>query len=876
MITIRSPRGALLLLMFLQAAAGGPAEETLDFRRLAAERQPEARQAILAMPRDERPPVLRDLLRSRSSRVRLFAVDMCRSSFETRLANDVEAAAKGLRDEASRKRIRETADFLRAHRKIELPEAELAALFNNHTNGPSLKADWLGPVTLEVAVQNARGRPVAEARVLAYDRVHFIQAPAEGFTQTDKDGRVQLKLARGSWTIIALSPESYNQANEGRGVCVIARGRSLRQKTEKLTLRPNAEIEMRFGGEAEAVHAVDVARGLEVRFPSLGKGLRGAFVIETLAGEAPALAAFGKRDDKTRWIAFEDGLRAPARVEWACGAASQARVELLPPRLLPKLDAARISFRRFEHDATPLEFPAQPGQTVFAPPGRCEIEYSVDHNGRRFNYSPAVCELKAGQSRPLVLDSPSRATVYHEQWRQFYGKSKALTGGLLAWDGNGHFLSSFRKPGGLSLPAPIRVLRDGTQLPLDPTSEVTRLFRPFANDVESGWLSNLVYEIAADLGPGVPKRLRGATNTSFDSAHFTLEAPAPLRGRMELFGAGAERVYDAVLDMRGEKPGWNRTRLTVKTIMPPTVGAWATPQGIEFPVLSLLWSRWLDVETIGSLPHEMLHKFGLGHDDFMDVWTIETRRRIRQGCHREAASFPSSSVQRDILAFLRGDDVATPDPIVPWLIYARHGLKPFQGYQRVEKDWKTPLQADGLTDGETNCLILSEMAKADLRPIYAAAGIDIRPDAYAAARRKLPALRAKPAPAPQGPRITYLGSPVPPATNSAAATTRTPAERTASMLGRVLGFASAKKPGALEQLRKHIGLIRDLPVNRDRVRSYMRFGKAFYDLGAEQDACEAFRNAQREAAKAGRDYLDRCRHICTDGIMGKPMIMGHM
>ena len=70
--------------------------------------------------------------------------------------------------------------------------------------------------------------------------------------------------------------------------------------------------------------------------------------------------------------------------------------------------------------------------------------------------------------------------------------------------------------------------------------------------------------------------------------------------------------------------------------------------------------------------------------------------------------------------------------------------------------------------------------------------------------------------------------------------------------------------------------IAELPLDRQQVRYYLRFGKALFDLGALDESHAALLEAQRAAARVGRAYLDLCRRTAVDVLRGKAVDFGHL
>ena len=845
-----------------RAAAGAP-----DLRQLALDRPNEAQAALAALPAAERVEVLRDLLRSPKPPVRVLAARVGRSTFELRLLNDLAKALAREDDSNTSTALSQALQYLCLYEKIALPEEDLAALFPAGP-GPEEKTqpEDLGPVAMKLTVLNRDGDPVAGARALAYMRDLPLRSPVADFAQADDKGRATLNLARGVWTIVAFGPETYQAAHAGRGVFIVAKDRRLEKEEEALVLRPDAELRIEIQGEqagdADAVHILDRPQGQQIAFPSLGSSRGGRFVVEATAGHPLAALAVRRMHGKTGWVAFLAEAQAPGLAQCDPLGAEAARIRLAGPSLLPKVDSATVSLRQFAHDATPATLEVASGQTLYASPGTVEIDYAVVSGRQRFVYSPESHRLKPGQTISLILDSPSTATVFQQIYAGFYGKKNVLAIGLLGRDANGHVLTALQRKDGQAVPLPVRVRLNGESL-AESAGANGAFFREVKDGVEPKRAGDLRYEIGEALGPGVPRELPGADWTSLETEHFTFHAAPALSQRVKQLAEGTERLYSVIRELGGEEPKWKRTGIFLRAILPPTVGGSSSAEGIRLPTARFLKARWLERQSMAPLPHEMLHKFGLGHDDFMDVWQSEVWRHLQESQTPTLAIALKPQAQQTILAFLTGEPGSGAAKALPWAVLGRYGLGPFQGYQKVERSWKPPLQADGLSDDETYCAILGEMAHADLRELYAAAGLSIRPEAYEAAMEKIAALRAGAAAEAS-------------ATLEAGSKPAAPSDPT-DRINRALASALKKGgPEGAQMLRAALPMTRDLPLNRARVRTYMRFGKAFDDLDSMDEAYAAYREAQREAAKVSRAYLDLCRRISLDALMGKPLMLGHM
>jgi len=859
--------------------------ETTDYVQLALKKPVEALERINSLPREERLDAIKALLASSEPGPRQMAARLARNAFDCRIIDKLQEVAKTAKKEAVAKDLQSAVDFLIAYRNIALPDAELAALAPPPAESREtlLKREGLGPVALKVTVQNAKGEAIGGAKVLAYSATYCLRVPSRGFAEADADGRATMDVAPGAWTILAFSPETYQKSHAGRGVFTVADGRKLERPTEELTIRPAGELSIAFedAGEAAEVHILDGPLGADESFPSLGATKNGKFILEANPGHPLALLATGKRDKKTLWTAFVPELKSSDGVVLKPTGPQSASLLFTPPTHLRKVESAKVSIRQRAHDQTPATIEVKPGQTVFMTPGKAAIDYVVASSKAKYGYGPMEYSVAPGETRSLVLDSPSTASMYCEHKPNFYGKKNVLMGGLIAADANGHFLIALQGSKGGPAPMPVRIL-DGDKTIAAEKGEDIRIFRELADNVSSGIVPQLTYEIGADLGPGIPKTLRACGVSTYETAHFKVQGPAPLLAQLQAFGTGAERVYDGICRLYGQPPRWKKMGILVRPILPPTVGAQAVRGGVQFRTMALMQARWVEHESVGATAHELLHTFGFGHDDLMAVWCLEVLRDIRREAMPNAFMAVGAGNARAVLKCLRGEETDVALENLPWIIYARYGMRPFQGYQKVEKEWKAAMQANGLNDPESYCAVFSEMAGTDFSGLFGAAGLPVSDDAREKAKEIIASLRSGQTPAamakePAGENAAMANAALATAeeTRASSATSQESADPSPE-LNRLLMRAAQGGEGMVARLREGLPKVKEVPMNRTRVRMYMRFGDAFFKLDAKQDAYEAYKQAQREAARVSDRYLDMCRRFSVDALMGKPLMLGHM
>jgi hypothetical protein len=832
-----------------------------------------AEQRLATLSADDRREFLVDLLGSDAPAQRALAARHAKTRWDLALLGDLEAALEREKAPIPAKALEDAIDQLRHYEKIVLPEEELATLLPVAKPDKEALLDELGfgPVDLRLEICDARGDPVAGARCLVYSRDYCLRVPAEGFAIADDKGVMEFELARGVWSVVAFSDPEYQEDHPDSGVFLEAAKVELKGRRETLALEPDAELTIELGPDsdlnAQAVHVIDRFQGHQVRFPTLGIAA-GRFVLEATAGAPLVLSAYGRGPDGQAWIAEEAEVKAPAELRWDPLGPGAARIALKTSDRPKRVKDAEVTLARSIHGPTLVKVEdLGPGSVVFASPGRVELDYAAQIHRRRYEYAPRAYDLRAGETLTLELDAPTTATVFHQHYPGFYGKVRnVLAAGLIAKDVNGHLLARVLHedtPATITLTARL----DG-EIVGQATSDKGRFMQKMAQDVDPDILPRLTYEIDAPLGNAIPTTLPGRGWAPFETKHVTIWASPPLVDRIALLGEGIEILYEELVDLRGDEPRWERTGLFFRTIMPPTSGGRATRQGVIMPFVYLLTARWLDIESIKKVPHELEHKFGFGHQDYMGIWANALYERMR---HSETPLIaegppPGAPVMKAMLAMMRGEPGAAPNA-VPWIIYGLRGLEPFRHYQNTKNLWSPALQGEGFTDEEAHCAIFSEAAGAEFRPLYELAGAIIRPGSYERAREAADKLHAA------DPQLSGEPSEVTDLLLGTSAEGPTPEEE----LNAAMKAAREKggEEGAQLVMAK-MPLAEKIRMNRGRCKMYMRLGALFVELDAEQEACEAFRNVQREAAKVSAQYVNLCRRLAIIGLKGDPPGIGHM
>lgn len=832
------------------------------------EQIPDAR--LAAIPADERVVILRELLSSNSPTDRTRAARQTKANWDLALLGELETQLAREKNPATKQALKTTVDELRLYSKILLPEEELAGFQAPPVDREqALKQLGFGPVDLRVEARDAQGKPVPNARCFAYSRDYCLRSPTTGFAMSDESGAINLKLARGVWSVVVISALEFQDNRSNRGLFLKASNVELKKPRQTLRLKPDAELVVNFGARKElnaaAIHVIDRLQGHQIKFPAMGAA-KGRFVLKATSGVTLAVLAQGTCEDGSAWSVFDSDVTAPAKLDWRPTGPQATKVVFKRPTHLKDIKSVTLIVHRFWHEPTPLIIEdLDLGSTVYLSPGTVELRYTVAADDNRYEYSPRQYELMAGQTLSLTADSPTTASIFHQHYPFFYGEMKrVLAAGLIARDANGHLLNRVLnadgKPSSLSLTARL----DGEEIGRA-TSARGRLIQKIAQDVDGEILPRLLYEIAAPLGPGVPSSLPGCDWTMIETEHFTVYAAPMLVDRASLLAKGIEALYDELSELKGEGPKWKRTGLLMRTIMPPTTGASATKRGVLMPYIYLLSGRWLNIESIKKLPHELEHMFGFGHEDFMGIWANRLYGRM---CSAETPAImtgppPNAAMQENVLALMRGD-VGVKPSAVPWIIYGKCGIAPFRGYQEVKQEWPDALQSQGATDEETYCAILSECAQQDFRPLYALVDATIRPDEYAEAQETIARLRSE---------RTEIAATDDSNTTGASAAFQIPMAKLNAAI------KQAKEAGGEEGVKILLEakpVVAEFSRNRIRCRQYMRLGAVFMELDAEAEACEAFRDVQREAALVGREYLNHCRRLAVIGLTGRPPGLGHM
>ncbi|MCX7045389.1 MAG: hypothetical protein NTX50_07905 [Candidatus Sumerlaeota bacterium] len=875
----------LAAMIFALAVLSANAAPPGDLVSRAAQKPAETREWLLSLPTTERTAALQTLLASSNGRARQVAVRTANDAFDTKVLDLVRKAAETETKPGPAEEYKKIAAFLEAYKNIQLDDAELSQLLPGIKNpavlssAPAGGARQSAPARLDIMVMNARGEPVTGARIAAYCMEYGLRAPlAEEWAGADRSGKANLDLSSGLWTVVAYSPSAYAKSHEGRGVFMVKRDLKVEQPIEQLTLRPTSELALSFedAGEAESVFLMDRRLGAELSFSSLGPTKNRRITVESNGDPWLALLAAGHKSPEEAWMVSREMLVSSGSISIRPMDRQQSTIRFAPPRLLPEIKSARVSVYYRSSGPLRCDFETRPGATLTMTPGTVEMDYTINTGQSRFIYGPAPHELSAGQSFNFILDSPSTAVMFQEHRKSFELKKNVLLACLAASDANGHFLTALQNASGKPAPFTMRVFC-GEETVADFKSDLGRFSNEIASDLSPDKAAKLTYQIDCDLGPGIPKRINAAALSQSETAHFHLEGPAPVAARMEALGRGTEIVYEKIRALVGQAPRWDRLNVSFHPVLPPTVGGSYGGGRINLAMMLLARTRWIADNPMGVFSHELLHAFDFGHDDLMAIWVYAVRKESVHGQNPAPFLAIPGATAKAVLAVLRGEKPSAPGA-APWIIYLRNGIQPLRAYQDVEKQIKPRMQAASLNDDETLCAILSDAAGEDFADLYQSSGSPIRQEFYAKGRAILTAWkdeRSKTVADGRASSASAAATVSDALSTSAIITMKSPTE-SLKRLNAAIGRANTGNRRALEGLRQYRTAVNDLALNRERVVTNMRIGEAFYHLDEKPEAFEAFRQAQREAIKVDTGYLNTCRRISTDFLLGNPLRLSHM
>jgi len=850
----------ILVLILISLSVSAFPVDFKTYRRQALLKRDVARQRIVSLPQEEKQAVLRDFLKAPQKNLRLMAALLTKSEYETALIPDLEKAKEKEKVKGVLKVLNGAIERLRAYQKIELAPEEVAALIrsgNESTNGNNgVTSKGVRPANVTLNVRNWRGDGIPRARVFAYSRKYNIRFPAKAgsFVQTNSEGLTLLPLTAGKWMVVAFSQPAYQRHHKGRAVFLIQQI-TVKKLKQRIAIRPDAEIRLSFNDEQDTVkiYAADPAMTHETRFPPLGNSAKGRLTIETTKGAELTLFGTGTKPGKF-WTFFRDKVAAPASLTVE---PQGTWITFSEPKLLPRVKSATVFVSRYAHRASPLSFTVKPGDRLLLAPGSTEIDYAVDADLGRLVYGPRQYELKAGETLALRLDSPTEAEVTHDFFRNYGGKPNVLAACIIARDANGHLLTALQDRNRRMKSFTYKTYH-GNRLIAETQTQRGSFTTIVGENIDRSIMPELSYEITADLGPGVPKKMKASEYTKVETNHFSLYGPSLAIEQLKALGQSTEQVFEAIQALRGSPPPWTHKDVLIKVTLPPTVGASAGGRGIRVRLTSVLKRHWIAYDSLKAFPHEMLHLFKFGHDDFMEVWQNATWNLMARNRGSKTYYLPNLKSQQEITAVLRGLP-GNHSTAVCWLIYARYGLAPFRFYQDVEKQWKPALQRLQITDDETCCAIFNKATGQNIKPLFEMAGSVIRDRMLAQAESILTGLDSDNKP------------------SSIMTTGKNPLSPETRRLNRVLSSAGRADPErALTNLKRAQPLVDKIGVNRDRVRFQMRFALVYYKLHAEEEMYESLRRAQRAALMVNFAYFKLVRNLATSVVMGQPVVMGHL
>lgn len=851
----------VLLLAAGLAAGAAPAEPVVAIVALALRSPDEAFTHIARMSEAEQATAVRALLAAPKPRAHELAGRVAREFYRT---DDIDVLRQAAQNEANpgvAENLKKTADFLAAYKNIELPREERQRLHEEARNqGSTMAAAASRPVQWNLTVLNARGEPVPGALVKAYCPKYGLMVPSGGFASADAGGRLSLAVAPGAWSVVAANPPAYAKGHKGRGVFLVCRNVQLTKSDESLVLRPITELVVSIyqAGEADTVHLLDRALADEVAFPSLGGSVGRQLTVETTGDAGLALVASGFAEPRAAWVVWQESLPPTGAVVLRPTGKETVAVTLEPPKAVLEIKSARFTLSRHALGPTAVALNVMPGMVLSLTAGATELEYSVVASQSQFVYWPGSHEWAAGQRVAFPLDAPRSATVFQELKKKYDGRDNVLLASVIAADANGHFLRAYH--GADRQPAPLRLrVTCGSNVVADFTGPPGSLNNEIVAGLAPEKVPLLRYRLGADLWSPVAADLAVEPMAVVESAHFRLQGPASATARMKEYAKNAEWTYEAVLRQWGRPPRWSQHGILFHPLLEPGSGGSAGGGNVHLGVWALLGGHGQGDGAGGVFTHELLHAFGFGHDDMMDIWGAAVRRGAESGRTPTPVSALPGQTQRNMLLTLRGEPAREPGEAARWLVLADHGIDPFRQYQEYEKVLKPRLQAVGLNESESFCIILSWAVGEDLGALYRRTEAPVRVESLARAKPIIAAWQSE--------------------SSGAAAASGSPAARESAALQRLrqaFGAAAKGDAAAIRTLRQDHAAIHEIPLIRQRVVMCMQLGEALHRLGAKTDAYDAFRQAQREAAKVSMQYVSTCRRLTTEFLLGEPLRLGHM
>jgi len=853
--------GFLLLSLLLLRPGGSRCEEGILVR---AQRSPkEAAQEVLCMTPDEQQATLKKLLGSPRRGVCQCALDVLDVTFDRRLLPDLERVIADNRAARLHPRIKTLVDSMKLYEPIAV-EGLVPPRPRRPTGLTSGEETPFRTVPVRLRLLNQAGRPVPRAAFQAYAEEFGICVPYQSFAKPDNSGECRLDLFPGKWTFSAAA------SGEGLGAYVCRTGVTIEGPTT-VDLRCDKQLTLQFRHgprpvDVDEVKVIDCGFAGFLNAPSLGPGPKGKFVLAVASDRPCTLVATRQAGSEgTAYLFHVPRLSAGSQDRLVLDAEEMATLAYTAADQGVRARRVELELSIFHTGPADAKFQGGLPLKGYVPTGEIEAQHTYEtDSGFRLQFIRPAIHLAAKVEQNVVLGGPLECSVfnlYHINFAQRVQNAKpSIDYYLFVHDSSESLLNGFWKiDGKRRTPAAIQLgVRSGDRELLDSSKGKPRTsLLGSVEDVPPKLnLNDLQYRIEFPFAPGKTFEAKGHKEDYEREAEgrFKFVGPKEMTPWVAPWLKAARSIDDAISAVLPDPPTPSPGRviaLRFRPMMSTGVGALASGRGIIHPVRACLAVTHPDRALRTALRHELLHKHGIGHQDYMPILQTEASARIFPS--RPGLFFVGNrSIHDSMLSSLRGATPPNPEVLAVPLLRARLGYGVFHDYVEKGRAQRERLLAEGLTQWEADCAIFDWLSERKASPLFLAAGV---PFAAGNVDRGIEFLTGL---TPGGDPLSKKGGPEQARVNRAFAAAQK-------------AFDKKDREAALKYVKEALDALPAVASHRYRADLYMYLGALLFKHDCKTQAYDALKECQRTATKIGEGFVVRARGSCLRILRGEPV-----
>lgn len=809
---------------------------------------------------DEQRTVLRRLLSVQRRETISCALQVIEHTFDRSMLPDLERFAERFASEnrfpALAPRMKTLADSIKRYEPIAVeglfPPRPRPA--DRSSSGDLGKQYRTVPVRLRLV--NRSNTPVPNARFQAFAEDFGVCVPYQQYARSNAAGECQLELFPGKWTLVGAV------SGEGQGAYVCKPSVTVSDPAS-IDLHYDTLLSIQFRDGSKPV-GIDDVKAIDAGFagflepPELGRSPKGSYVLAVASGRPLTLMATrqpGK--DGAAYFFHVPRLSTSSRNEVTLDAKEMGTLTyissqegLRAKRVHVWLTANQAGWvDTFVHGELPLK--------VHVPVGELRAQHWYEtENGYALKFIHPAFKVSANADKKVVLGGHLDCSVTNSP----SGRSPSVFYQIFVRDANGWILERFWRTGDRQRASgafDVRVC-SGDQELLDtrkrgkPSTVLFDEIRTGKGGPQRIDVDALRYWIEFPFLPGIPFQADGhRPNFEVERAkcQFKFIGPQEAAPWAETWLIGAQAANDSFATSFSESDPDVR-RIAIR--FSPSVEFAACGNGeivfnlrfcfeVDHPDRALLTT---------PFAHELAHKFGIHHPDYMPLAQLEM-------ASREFPDRPLVFIVRDrgrhdsALACLQGRTPPSFTFAVLSLLQARFGYSVFHDYWEKGRPRRNRLWGRGLTESEASCAIFDWLTNGKARPLYRAAGVPIRE-----------------ADVEQG--LKLLAEPLHDEKSPAGAASATGAVERALADARN-EFNANNKESALRHVDEAIKELSRIGSHRYRASLYLSFGVLLFRHDCKVQAYAMLKECQRAAAKVDEWYAGLARELCLNVLQrGEP------